>query len=327
MLDLERLRHIRLSKRPIGQLVFANLVLAVDYRLPRKTEIILEGLENLPRDRGVFLAMNHTDRYNYWPFQYALYRRGYRFTATWVKGKYYENRVAARFLDLTANIPLPSRGYVITVEFRKAFGRPPEREEYRVLRDLVDRRIGSEEPLPEGASADVRSFVGGEHGVSEFLVGFDRRFDAMIHEVIRLNHEALTTHELNVLVFPEGTRSRHLSRGHTGLAQMTQHLDAAIVPVGCSGSDHLYPGDLPLSKGGRVTYRIGAPLEPDGPELGPHRVPSAVLPLTRAANERYGDRYEAITEVVMAKIGELVDPEYGPAPEAKAGESGIDRFI
>ncbi|MEZ4380742.1 MAG: 1-acyl-sn-glycerol-3-phosphate acyltransferase [Nannocystaceae bacterium] len=327
MLDLERLRHIRLSKRPIGQLVFANLVLAVDYRLPRKTEIVIEGLDNLPRDRGVFLAMNHTDRYNYWPFQYALYRRGYRFTATWVKGKYYENRIAARFLDLTANIPLPSRGYVITVEFRKAFGRAPERDEYRVLRDLVDRKLGSEEPLPPGSSADVRAFVGGEDGVSEFLVGFDRRFDAMIHEVLRLNREALTTHELNVLVFPEGTRSRHLGRGHTGLAQVTQHLDAAIVPVGCSGSDQLYPGDLPLSKGGRVTYRIGAALEPDGPELAPYRVPSEVLPLTRAAGERYGARYEAITAVVMAKIGELVDPEYGPAVQAGAGESGASRFI
>ena len=147
-----------------------------------------------------------------------------------------------------------------------------------------------------------------------------------------LLNTALPTDEVRPLCQKPPSPTKEIERrlaptGYRLTESMTQHLDAAIVPVGCSGSDHLYPGDLPLSKGGRVTYRIGAPLEPDGPELGPHRVPSAVLPLTRAANERYGDRYEAITEVVMAKIGELVDPEYGPAPEAKAGESGIDRFI
>ncbi|MCB9704150.1 MAG: 1-acyl-sn-glycerol-3-phosphate acyltransferase [Myxococcales bacterium] len=328
MLDLDRLRRIRLSKRPLGQLLVANLGLRWDYRFPRRTEIVIEGVENIPSDRGVFLAMNHTDRYNYWPLQYELYRRGLRMTATWVKGKYYEGGMTARFLDFTNNIPLPSRGYVITIEFRREIGRPPSREEYRVLRDLVDRKIAADDPLPADASADLRRFVGGDEGLSAFLVGFDRRFDAMIHEVVRLNREALTRHELNVLVFPEGTRSRRLGRGRTGLAQMSQHLSAAIVPIGCSGSDRCYPSNSPFSRGGRIVYRVGAPLEPDGPELGPYRVPPEVLPLTRAATERYGDRYEAITAVVMEKISELVDPEYRAEGEGEGGdERGVERFI
>lgn len=37
-----------------------------------------------------------------------------------VKGKYYENPFIAAFMDSMNNIPLPSRGYVITTRFREA---------------------------------------------------------------------------------------------------------------------------------------------------------------------------------------------------------------
>ncbi|MEZ4451573.1 MAG: lysophospholipid acyltransferase family protein [Nannocystaceae bacterium] len=327
MLDLDRLRRIRLSQRPIGQITVATLLRA-DYRWPRPTEIVVEGAERLPADRGVFLAMNHTDRYNYWPFQYWLYRNGHRFTATWVKGKYYESGFTARFLDFTNNIPLPSRGYVIATEFRKQVGRAPDEREYRILRDLVDRRRDADTPLPGDASEELRRMVGGDEGVHGYLLGFDHLFDAMLGEVVRLNRDALTVHGCNILIFPEGTRSRRLSHGHTGLAQMASYLGAPIIPVGCSGSDHLYPSNSPFSKGGRVIYRIGELLELDGPELGPYRVPADVLPLTRAASELHGDRYAAITDVVMAKINALIDPEYrrldGDDP---GGRGGVDRFL
>src|SRR5262245_45752327 len=119
MLDLARLERLRLRRRPVAQILIAQLILRLDYTLPRRTHIELSGYENLPRDRGVILAMNHTDRYNYWPLQYQLYRQGFaRFTATWVKGKYYENRLMGGFMDRTNNIPLPSRGFLITTEFR-----------------------------------------------------------------------------------------------------------------------------------------------------------------------------------------------------------------
>ncbi|MEO1175515.1 MAG: 1-acyl-sn-glycerol-3-phosphate acyltransferase, partial [Myxococcota bacterium] len=106
--------------------------------MPRKTEIEVEGLDNLP-DRSVVLAMNHTDRYNYWPFQYQMYRFGVpRFTATWVKGKYYENAMMSWFMMSMNTIPVPSRGYIIAARFQEAIGRAPSNDEYRLLRDLVD---------------------------------------------------------------------------------------------------------------------------------------------------------------------------------------------
>ncbi|MCC6751824.1 MAG: 1-acyl-sn-glycerol-3-phosphate acyltransferase [Deltaproteobacteria bacterium] len=325
MLDLERLKHTKLSRTPVGQLLVANLVLSVDYRFPRRTTIVLEGTENIPRGRGVFFAMNHTDRYNYWPFQYQLYRQGFGFTATWVKGKYFEHPFNAGFLSRMNSIPLPSRGYLITTEFRKAVGRVPDDAEYRWLREAVNGRPSESGPSIDEIPDGVRPLLE-QHGPDAAALGawFNALFRTMMTEVVRLNRQALEELGLHILVFPEGTRSKRLGPGYTGLAQMTQHLGATILPVGCNGSDRIYPGNSPFSKGGRVVYRVGRPLPVDGPELAPYRVPEHVVPSTEDA-EQFEDRYRAITDVVMARISELLDEEYRAG--ASTAVKGAKRFV
>ena len=328
MLTLDHLRAVRLHERPPGQVAFANLFLRFDYRLPSRTEIVLEGTEHLDPDRRYMLAMNHTDRFNYWPFQYEMYRSGRGFTATWVKGKYYENRWMKAFLDVNNNIPLPSRGYVITVWFRGFADRTPSADEYRALRDLVDGRRAVDEPLPAGAGETVRAMLDAKGGAAGWLAAFEAHFDAMMREVVRLNREAMGRYDNHILVFPQGTRSVRLTPGHDGIAQMSQYLGAAIVPIGCNGSDRLYPGNSPSSNGGRVVYRIGRPLEVDGPELRAHRVPSDVLPFTRRASAAHGDAYRAITDVVMDRINELLDPPDQRATETDdVGRGDVGRFV
>lgn len=331
MLDAETLRAVKLHKAPFGQKFVAWSFLWPVYNFPKKTEIVIEGLENLP-DRAVILAMNHTDKYNYWPFQYRLYRSGVpRFTATWVKGKYYQNPWMARFMMATNNIPVPSRGYIIASRFAEAIGRAPEATEYRVLRDLVDGRRSPGELNPDEHGGDLGRFFetyGRTHSaesVTETVARFDAEFDEVMREVVRLNQEAMFEHDCNLLIFPEGTRSLRLSKGRTGMAQMAQHLGATIVPVGCSGSDKVYPGSSPFPKGGRVVYRMGKPLEPHGPELAPHRVTAPFTPLTRAAGEKYHASFQAITDIVMDRINALLDPEYqyGEA----TGVKGVERFL
>lgn len=325
MLDLPRLHAISLHTRPVGQVLVAELGLRWDYLLPRRTEIVLEGVENLP-NRPVFLAMNHTDRYNYWPFQYAMYRRGLRFTATWVKGKYYENPWIARFMDAMNNIPLPSRGYVLTTLLRSAAGRKPAEAEYRWLRDLVDHGRVPEGPLPEGVRPALHRH--GDGTPAGFLKSFDHLFGQMIERVVELNRQALHVADNNVLVFPQGTRSKRLSKGHTGLAQMAQHLGADVVPVGCNGSDRVYPGNSPLAKGGRIVYRIGKPLSLEGPELGPHRVREPFAPLSREATHLHGEAFRGWTDALMQRIEDLLDPEYRFAEAGRSdGVQGLDRFV
>ncbi|RME29198.1 MAG: 1-acyl-sn-glycerol-3-phosphate acyltransferase [Deltaproteobacteria bacterium] len=323
MLDLARLQRIHLRRRPPGQLVVAAL-LGLDYRFPRRTEIIVEGLERIPQDRSVMLAMNHTDRYNYWPFQYTMHTHRLRYTATWVKGKYYQNPLMAWFLDKTGNIPLPSRGYVVSVAFQQAMGRPPDASEYRLLRDLLDGTADADAIAPDSAVGRWLAECG---GVTAWVEERRRAFTAMMNEVMRITREAMLDHDLHVLVFPEGTRRKRLGRGHTGLIQVAWHLDAAIVPIGCNGSDRVYPTNSPFARGGRIVYRVGEVLEPDGPELGPHRVSEDYTPFTSEATKRHGQAFRAGTDVVMAHIARLLDPEYQPAEDDDPGRGGADRFL
>ncbi len=315
MLDLARLKRVRLHRTPWGQRFVAEL-LRLDYAFPRRTEIVLEGAEQLEPGRSYVLAMNHTDRYNYWPFQYQLYRQGLGYTATWVKGKYYENPFIALFMDSMNNIPLPSRGYVITTQFRSALGRVPSAMEYRALRDLADGRVTEAPAALAAALGDTEAF----------LRDFEAVFDAMIDEVMRLNRQALDFGQ-HLLVFPQGTRSIRLSRGHIGVAQVAQHLGVDVVPVGCNGSDRVYPGNSPFAKGGRIVYRIGEPLRLDGPELAPFRVDEPFRPFTLEAGA-HRDAFQGMTDVLMDRIDGLLDPEYRYSEDrGSEGVSGMDRFV
>ena len=72
-------------------------------------------------------------------------------------------------------------------------------------------------------------------------------FNALSEEVVNLNQKALDLGH-HILVFPQGTRSKRLLSGHTGIAQMTQRLNLDIVPIGCMGSEQSYNGNLPWAK-------------------------------------------------------------------------------
>ena len=116
MLDLPRMERIKLTARPKMQRLLAYTLLMPNYRVLPGVKIELEGLSRIP-DEPVIYAMNHTDRYNYWPFQFWLWRARSRYTATWVKGKYYEKAAVGMFMELTSNLPTVSRGYIITKDF------------------------------------------------------------------------------------------------------------------------------------------------------------------------------------------------------------------
>ena len=89
----------------------ARLTLLPNFEIFRQVEIVVENIERIPRHDNVIFAMNHTDRFNYWPFQYKLWRlHSYPFTTVWVKGKYYRNAILGKALDLCNLISVPSMG-------------------------------------------------------------------------------------------------------------------------------------------------------------------------------------------------------------------------
>ncbi len=335
MLTLDVMKEIELTPVPVAQKAVAWLLRA-NYRFPTtRTKITVENWENLPRDgRPVYLAMNHTDRYNYWPFQVQLWKEKDIFTATWVKGKYYNHPVTQRFMVWTNNIPTPSRGYVLTADAAGVIG-APEGDLYRLLRNAIEANW-SEDELNEAASEagkiekverlqhTPRDMLGLEFDPSRHTYVERQRevFRRMMDEFIQLNEQAFSA-DLRILVFPEGTRSVTLGEGKPGLAQMALRTGATIVPVGCNGSNLAYPSDSPLSSGGKIVYRIGEPLTPED-ELAAYRIDDDFRPFTDEAHA-YNDKFEAVTDVVMERIAGLLDPEYlaGDGTAVK----GANRFL
>lgn len=321
MLDLDLYDRVWLSGRPPVQRLIAEGFLRFDYR---KVRLEVEGLEHLD-DRPVVFAMNHTDNFNYWPFQYRLHLEG-RYTATWVKGKNYENAARRWFMLTTNNLPVASRGYVLTRDFLSVTGRRPTADEYRALRDSVD---ALEDPPPGSVPREVlerpRDMLGRRfwphresyaQAVEALMNLFHGRF-------VDLNRRAMEM-GLNILVFPQGSRSIRLSRGHIGLAQLALHLDVPIVPVGCSGSDGVYPGSSMRAKPGHIVYRIGRPMS-DWGDLAP-KEPYA--PFTREAEEKHRDRFQAVVDQVMDAINDLVDEPYRYSDDHLSdGTEGTHRFV
>lgn len=343
MLTLDLMKDLQLGPIPYGQILVAATLITPDYNKPfAPTKVVIEGMEHIPKHGRVILALNHTDRYNYFPLQYTFWRRKTGiYTATWVKGKYFNSAAIAKFMVKTNNIPTPSKGYILTSDAVALLGKPPEDDLYRLIRDTFnapaherDLDAVREKAHTQGHGPELerllktpRRILGFDFNPKQldYFAALDELFAALMHHFIRLNAQAFD-HGHKVIVFPEGTRSLRLTTGRPGLAQMALRMKATVVPIGCNGSDKLFPGSNPFSKGGTVTYRIGAPLRPDH-ELKDLQIQDDFTPFTKEAEQAYGDTFQEATSLIMSRIAALLDPEYLP----EAGEStevrGANRFL
>jgi len=304
MIDIEYLKKIRLTSRPLGQRIVANFLLLPNYRLFAKVDIQIENVERIPRGENVIFAMNHTDRFNYWPFQYKLFKmKEFPFTTVWVKAKYYKNAMLAKGLDLCNLIPVPSMGYFIEEFYRKKFNRRMDKGLYRAVKDLIDGRIAEAGPN-ERAALEALQAMGDQF--ADFIRGY---YESVMEKVADLSRAALCEQGINLIIFPEGTRSVKLAEGRTGLAQLALHTEKKIVPVACNNSEEVYTGSLPFARSGRITYRIGEPLSVHD-RLKEFRIPEPFNPLSREAQQRYREQFEGVTRIVMESIERMLDDKY-----------------
>lgn len=334
MLDIQRLDRIRLEARPRWQRAVARGILWPNYELVpgRKVDIVFEGFENVPQGPVIF-AMNHTDRYNYWPFQYHLWRHHSRFTATWVKGKYYENKIVGKFMEMTNNLPTVSRGYIITKDLVGHLGRKPTDDEYAALRTHVDATAVGEPgdesalPVPRAFLTTPRDILGRAFDPTRetWAEAICATFTRMMRRFLELHEEAFAL-GLDLLVFPQGTRSVRLSRGHLGMSQVALRYGKTVVPVGCSGSDRVYPTSNPFARGGRIVYRIGEPLT--HAQAAPWHVPGPFTPFDAKDERAHRARFQGHVDEIMHRIDGLVDEPYRFAEDEESdGVKGIHRFV
>ena len=303
MIDEKYLDNIRLSSTPIGQKIIGTLVLIPNYRLFQNVDIRFENRERIPRDETVIVAMNHTDRYNYWPFQYQLWKWQYPYTTVWAKGKYYRNRLVGKMLDISNVIPVPSMGYLVEEFYRRRFGRKIGKEEYRAIKDWIDGKADEAASLARLGKETKTLF---QKGFIEHLKDYHQ---LLMEKVAELSTKAIREWGLNLIIFPEGTRSLRLGTGRTGIAQIALYSGKKIVPVGCNNSDRLYTGHSPFAKSGAVTYRIGEPLSLDG-RLKEFRITEPFKLFSRESQEKYRTQFEGVTKVVMDSINELLDERH-----------------
>ena len=304
MIDIEYLKRIKLVSEPLGQKIVAHLLLLPNYHIFQKVDIRIENAERIPRGESVIFAMNHTDRFNYWPFQYKLLKmREFPFTTVWVKAKYYKNAFLAKGLDLCNLIPVPSMGYLIEEYYRKTFNRKMDKGLYRAVKDMIEGRLAEAGPQERAAIETLQAM--GEH-FSDFVRS---QYDGVMERVAELSRAALCEQKLNLIIFPEGTRSVKLAEGRTGLAQLALHTEKRIVPVACNNSEQVYRGSLPFARSGRITYRIGEPLSVND-RLKEFRIREPYRLLSRESQQRYKKQFEGATEVVMESIERMLDEKY-----------------
>jgi len=304
MIDLEYLKKISLSSNPIMQKLLATFFLTPNYRIFANVDIQVENIEKIPTDETVIFAMNHTDRFNYWPFQYKLWTiKNFPYTTVWVKGKYYRNYILGKVLDACNLIPVPSMGYLIEEFYKKKIGKRIDKSEYRIVRDVIDGSQEIGEALQKIAS-ETAGFL--KDNFVEYLKSYH---EAIMDRVAALSKSALFEKNLNLIIFPEGTRSLKLGKGRTGLAQLVLNTGKKVVPVGCSNSDQIYTGSLPVAKSGKVIYRVGEPLSVED-QLKKYRIKERFKLFSRESQNKYKSQFEEVTRIIMESINSLIDEAY-----------------
>jgi len=304
MVDLEYLNNINLVTIPQMQRFLGTFVLGPNYNIFQKVDIVLENIDNIPKGENVIFAMNHTDRFNYWPFQYKLWRsRHYPWTTVWVKGKYYRNKWLGKGLDSCNLIPVPSLGYLIEEFYTQKYSRRIDRDLYRRVRDAIDGKDEGTEAHNANIAETIRLFG---DGFIDFMRDF---YEKILEKVADLTRIALFERGLSLIIFPEGTRGTQLGEGKTGIAQVALHTGKKVVPIGCNNSDQVYPDSLPFARTGRIVYRIGKPFS-IADRLRPFRIEEPFQLLSRSSQQQYKEQFEGATNVIMESINELLDENY-----------------
>lgn len=97
-------------------------------------------------------------------------------------------------------------------------------------------------------------------------IPIDRSNRTAAFESLRMAGEKIRREKAVVIMFPEGTRSAdgEMLPFKKGAFVLALDLGVPVIPVGVSGSRELMPKGSFLVRPGRITVRIGAPIEVDG---------------------------------------------------------------
>lgn len=289
----------------------------------RGVRVELEGFER--PDRPVLYAMNHSHYFDFMQSRRALWMQHRVQTSTFVKTRAFQNRVEGAYMKLMGNIPLVSRGYLISADHAELLGDKPDEATYRVLRDHLDHGT----PLPDGEVFEAlqttpRPMLGA--GFDPDACSYREALHACYAQAMgtTLDHaRAAVERGTSLHIYPQGLFSTRLSQGRIGTVQIAHALGLEIVPIGFSGMNELFAkNQMVPSTGGTLTMRFGAPYRVERDELDGFR------PFHPDDESRLREVLEHETAALMERINELLDPAYTWGDDRVGdGLTGVQRFF
>lgn len=288
--------------------------------LPPRARVSVEGLENIPQGPVIF-SPNHTHKFDFLPIRCALLHQGMQLM-TWIKARDYKHPAMRWILGKGGNIPLVSRGFLIASDFAAVMKRRPTEDEYRQLRECID----DNSPLDAALSAALST----PRAIADVTVDFSQGYRAALREAYHTLMNVSLRHARrgrdvgrHQHIYPQGATSRQLTQGHPGAVQAALALGLPIVPIGLSGCREVFIGrDHPLTRGGHLTLRIGAPIE-----VPRSLVPEGFRPFHPDDEDAFRAPLQRQTDAVMRAINALCEPAYRWADDLRSdAKQGVERF-
>jgi 1-acyl-sn-glycerol-3-phosphate acyltransferase len=266
------------------------------------------------------LCTNSTQRHDFFALMKALDERGQR-VVTFSKAKNFHSGIQAFLMKRCGVLPLASRGYVLAADFVSLMHRKPTEDEYRALRNHLDRNLDLPDAL-RTLQRVKRDVLGIEFDPSSttYRDHIHHVYAESLAHSVRLAKQCIHA-GFHVQIYPEGTVSRQLGVGRIGAVQFARALGLQAVPVGMSGCPEAFFGQSPIPAPGVVTIRVDKPLDLAAMLPDTHR---PFHPIHEAQNR--GTLLNA-TRILMDRIEDLVDASYkrplGVALQAK----GVKAFL
>lgn len=289
----------------------------------RGVRVRFEGHRGPGAERAIF-ACNATHQFDLVPIRWLFHKAGHP-VVTLSKGKNYHGLLMRTFCTELGSVPLVSRGYIIAMDFEAVHQRRPTNEEYRALRDHVN----DDTPLPplpalRAMATTHRSVLGHPFdGSCTYAEAVRTLYRDMMTRTLALCRQANSQgHDLQM--FPQGSSSQRLSRGHIGAVQLAHALGQPLVPVGVNGCLDVFPRRRSIRMArGEIVLRVGEPWVPPLQEL-----PAGFRPFHPDDEAKHRQVLDAATAGLMERINALLDPRYQWSKDRQSdGAQGVKRFV
>ena len=272
----------------------------------------------------VLFAMNHTHYFDFTQSRLTLLRRFGIKTTSFAKVRAFQNPIDGGYMKRLGNIPLASRGYLISADFAQLHGQTITEEQYQIVRAHVDHGHAlPNEPVYHALQYTTRDMLDRPFSPndSRYRVAILARYAEAMRTT--LGHAKTVIQAGHCLhIYPEGLYSTRLSQGRIGAVQFAAALDLPIVPVGFSGMNQLFKKRQPLPyRSGELTMRFGTPYRLNREEL------RDFTPFMPSEEARLNGVLREETDKLMEKINGLLEPECTWGDPEGDGLKGVSRFF